>query len=127
MRCRYVIKKNGRRVMRCSFLNNERMELHDEKIDSMMDESDEETEVDYDDEGEGKAAKIPLGTVSRAGASVVENVEAVEMVEGGGVPRVVLLSLERFLFLLCGLWWACDGMVEGMMESRVCALCTFIA
>ena len=60
MHCRYVIKEKGRRKMRCSFLNNISLELCDEEFNSMVDESDQETELVEDDEGgEEGTAEVP--------------------------------------------------------------------
>ena len=86
--CRCVIKEQERRKMRCSFLNNVSLELRDEEFDSAVDESDEETKLEEEDEGgEEGEAEVPLGVVQRAGAGVMENVEAVK------VENSVILSV----------------------------------
>ena len=66
--------------MRCSFLNNVSLELCDEEFDSMVDASDEETELEEEDKGEEEGdMEVPLEVVQRTDAGVVENVEAVEV------------------------------------------------
>ena len=85
-RCRCVIKERGRRKMRCSFLNNVSLVLCDEEFDSTMDESDEEIELEEKDGGEERGA---VEVVQRVGAGVMEDMEADEVGQGGGVSRVV--------------------------------------
>ena len=84
--CRYVMKERGRRKIWCSFLNNVSLKLCDEEFDSIVDESDEEIELEEDDEGWKEEA---VEVVRRAGAGVVENVEAVEVGQGGDMFQVV--------------------------------------
>ena len=89
MRCRLVMQRGrvvgmekGCRKIQCSFLNNISLELCDEEFDSTVDESNKVTELEEEDEGEEEGT---VEVVQRACSGVVENVEAVEVGQSGGV------------------------------------------